>query len=169
MPNYFAMTSQRLAMLLKMQDMYQAATDIAAPDTPSGKRHYGITFDNVVMGPIADQQLRKRFTLGIVADPERKNESFPVIDPLFDVAVEFAVVKQKADEEPGILAERVLAVVQQIIYDDRSLGDLAIDVTEIGSTVDLTTYSDSSIRGVVQWRIQYRHSQNNVYTDQPTV
>jgi len=155
----------RLQILQHIKGLYQAATDNIDP--PAGKRHYGLEFSVVGLGPLSDADNRKRFSVGIIPGHELKSDLFPLKTSMFEVTIEFRVTVNKDDGEPMVLAERVLGVVQQIMYDDQTLGGLVIKHDEIGNEQDMFTYNDRAISGMVQFRVHYRHGTNTVYDGMP--
>lgn len=157
--------THRLKIIRYVKALYEAAVDNPTP--PSGKVHYGAAFSTVALGPLGDTDNRKRFVVGLVPGPERKSDLYPLKTAMFDLTIEFRATKNKDDEEPLILAEQLLGVVQQIMYDDEDLGELCIKHDEIGNEQDMFTHQDRSIQGMVQFRIHYRHSGNSVYTTTP--
>lgn len=121
-----------------------------------------VTFSTVELGSLLDADMRKRFSIGIVAGKETKSALYPLLEAIFSVAVEFRVVKNANDEKPAILAEQMLAVVQRIIAVNRTMGGLAVDTLETGNEIDLTSYADRSVMGVVFLEVRYRHAFNDV-------
>lgn len=167
MPDLFGTDSVRLDILKYIKGLYEAATDQDPP--ASGKKYYGLKFSIVEIGPLGDPDARKRSAIGIVAGPERKSDLFPLKTSMFEVAVEFRITVNRDDDQPGILAERMLGVVQQIVYDDDTLGGKVIKVDETGNEVDLMTYADRTVEGVVRFNVHYRHTFANVFDTTPTV
>ncbi len=158
-------TTLRLEILEYIRGLYQAAVDNETP--PTGYKHYGMQFSVVALGPLSREDNRKRFSVGIVPGRELKSDLFPLKTSMFDVTIEFRVTVNKDDEEPMVLAERVLGVVQQIMYDDENFGGLIIKHDEVGNEQDMFTYNDKAISGMVQFRIHYRHGNNTVYDGMP--
>lgn len=167
MSRQFSEISVRLGILNQIKAMYSAVTDEENPPAP--KKNYGIRFSVVAIGPLSDPDLRKQFSIGIVASTEKKSDLYQLAQNQFDITIEFRAVVNQGDDDPGILAERVLAIVQQVIYDDRTIGGLVIDTHEIGSTIDLVTYSDRTIVGLVIFQVLYRHSPQDVYDPNPSI
>jgi hypothetical protein len=67
------------------------------------------------------------------------------------------------------LAEQVLTQIQQCIYADKTMGGLAVDTVEIGNEIDLDTYGDDTVVGVMYIRVNYRHSHKDVTNPYPEV
>lgn len=155
----------RLQILKHIKGLYEAVTD--EDPAPPGKVYYGMNFSVVGLGPLSDADHRKRFSLGIIPGPELKSDLFPLKTAMFTVTLEFKVTIQKSDPEPLEIAERVLGVVQQVMYDNDRFGDLIIKHDEIANEQDMFTYTDRAIGGMVQFRIHYRHGVNTVYDGQP--
>ena len=119
---------------------------------------YGITWSTVALGPLADFDQRKRYSLGVVPGAERETFSMPYIMVFLTVNVEFRITANRDDDAPGILAEQALTVVKRGITEDRTWGGIAIDTKIVGSEIDMTTYADRSIVGVCQAEVQFRYS-----------
>ena len=151
----------RLRIIRYVQGLYEAAVD--NPDPPEGKRHYGLEFSVVGMGPLRDTDARKRYVVGLVPGREIKDDLFPLKSVMLDLVVEFRVVANQPDEDPLLLAEQVMGVVQQIVNDDENFGGLIIKHDEVGNEQDMFSYTDRTAQGMVQFRIHYRHFINDVY------
>ncbi len=160
MAGKFTENTMRLLILQYMVDLYSGIDPLI----------YGIGFGTVALGPIDDTDFRRKTAIGIVPGVEDKQDLFPLKDVTLEVGVEFRIAVQKLDdEEPGIFAERMLGVVQQIMYDDTDFGGLILMHNETGSSVEMDTYADKNVVGVVNFEIRYRHAHNNVYDPNPTV
>jgi len=147
------MTSVRLQVL----NAIVAKFDGMQADQPA-QDPYGITWSTVALGPLADFDQRKRYSLGVVARAEKEDFSMPYIMCFLTVNVEFRVTANRDDDPPGVLAEQALTVVKRALTADRTWGGKAIDTKIVGSEVDLTTYADRSIVGVCQAQVQFRYS-----------
>lgn len=164
----FSSDSVRLGILRYIKTLYEAATD--QTPAPSGKVYYGVTFSTVKIGPLSDPDARKLNAIGIHVDPETKIDLFPLKQSTLPINIEFRWTANRDDpDDPGVMAEKMLAVVQQVIYDDQSLGGLVIMANEESNEVDLVTYADRTVQGVVKFNVLYRHSTINVYDPNPTV
>ncbi len=160
MAGKFSENPIRLQVLSYVRDLYTDASEAT----------YGLKFGEVGIGPLDDTDFRKRTAIGIVPGVEDKGDLFPLKDNTLSVAIEFRIAVQMADgEDPGIYAERMLGVVQQIMYDDDNFGGLIMFHSETGNSVEMDTYSDKNVVGVVNFDIRYRHAHNNVYDPDPTV
>jgi len=146
-------TSVRLTILNAIVAMFQNMQADQPTNDP-----YGITWSTVALGPLADYDQRKKYSLGVVPGPEKETFSMPYIMCFLTVNVEFRVTANRDDVAPGILAEQALTVVKRAITADRTWGGIAIDTKTIGSEIDLTTYADRSVVGVCQAQVQYRYS-----------
>lgn len=155
----------RLNILLKIKEIYEAVIDNPSP--PPGRVNYGMEFSVVGLGPLSAADHRKRFAVGIIPGPELKSDLFPLKTAMLTVTLEFRVTINKDDGIPLVLAERVLGVVQQVMYDNPDLGGLIIKHDEIGNEQDMFTYNDKAIEGMVQFRVHYRHGTNTVYDGMP--
>ncbi|MDR3739018.1 MAG: hypothetical protein P4L40_08350 [Terracidiphilus sp.] len=130
---------------------------------------WGLKFSTVELGPLGDPDQRKQYSVGVVPGPEKNGFEFPYAMVFLKVDVEFRVTANRGDAKPGILGERALGVVKQVLLDDRQLSGQAIDTKITGSEVDLQTYTDRSIVGVVHFEVQYRTSHSDVYSQTPSV
>ncbi len=146
-------TSVRLTILNAIVAMFQNMQADQPTNDP-----YGITWSTVALGPLADFDQRKKYSLGVVAGPEKETFSMPYIMCFLTVNVEFRVTANRDDDAPGILAEQALTVVKRAITADRTWGGIGIDTKITGSEIDLTTYADRSVVGVCQATVQYRYS-----------
>jgi hypothetical protein len=167
MTNTFQDNTVRKSLLDVFVANYAAAVDNPTP--PTGQKHYGIQFDVVKLGPLGNQDFRKRSAIGIVADKEVKTLLFPLREPRFKVIVEFHYTINQGDEDPAVIAERLLGVVTQIMYDDSTLGGLAIMCDDVDNSVDLDTYADRSVKGTVTWEVLYRHNMQSIYDPDPSI
>ena len=147
------MTSVRLQVLNAIVAKFEGMQADQPAQDP-----YGITWSTVALGPLADFDQRKRYSLGVVAGPEKEDFSMPYIMSFLTVNVEFRVTANRDDAAPGVLAEQALTVVKRGLTADRTWGGKAIDTKIVGSEVDLTTYADRSIVGVCQAQVQFRYS-----------
>ena len=147
------MTSVRLEILKNIVQSFRDMKAEQPADDP-----YGITFSTVELGPLADYDQRKRYSLGVVAGPEKEAFSMPYIMCWLTVNVEFRVTVNRDDKMPGELIEQLLTVVRRRMTEDRQWGGLAIDTKVTGSEIDLTTYADRSAVGVCVCEVQYRYS-----------
>jgi hypothetical protein len=147
------MTSVRLTILNAMVTSFQNM----AADQPTNDP-YGVTFSTVALGPLADYDQRKRYSLGVVAGPEKETFTIPYITCWLQVNVEFRVTVNRDDTAPGVMIEQLLTIVKRRLTEDRTWGALAIDTKVIGSEIDLVTYADRSAVGVCVAEVQYRYS-----------
>ena len=147
------MTSVRLTIL----NAIRAAFVTMEANKPVGDP-YGITFSTVEIGPLSGNDQRKRYSLGIVAGPEKEAFSFPYIMCFLTLNIEFRVTVNREDPDPGVLVEQVLTVVKRQMTADRTWGGIAIDTKVTNSEVDLITYADRSAMGVCVCQVQYRYN-----------
>jgi hypothetical protein len=147
------MTSVRLTILNNMVATFQAVQADQPTDDP-----YGITFSTVALGPLADYDQRKRFSLGVVPGPEKETFIIPYVMCFMTVNFEFRVTVNRDDEAPGIMIEQLLTVVKRLVTANRQWGGVAIDTKVTGSEIDLITYADRSAVGVMTAEVQYRYS-----------
>lgn len=128
-------TSVRLNILNAIVAVFQKMQADQPTNDP-----YGITWSTVALGPLADYDQRKKFSLGVVAGPEKETFSMPYIMCFLTVNVEFRVTANRDDNPPGVLAEQALSVVKRALTADRTWGGIAIDTKITGSGIDLTTH-----------------------------
>jgi hypothetical protein len=146
-------TSVRLSILSAIVATFQNMHADQPADDP-----FGITWSTVALGPLADYDQRKKYSLGVVPGPEKETFSMPYIMCFLTVNVEFRVTANRNDDPPGVLAEQALTVVKRALTADRTWGSKALDTKVIGSEIDLVTYADRSVVGVCQATVQYRYS-----------
>ena len=108
--------------------------------------------------------MNKRFTVGIVAGDEKKTDTFPYKNCALPIAIEFQRVKQMDEGKAAVLAEEMLTAVQRVVYSSEQLGlpDIVIMVQETGNTIDLDSFQDKAVAGVLFLEVQYRHSRHDV-------
>jgi hypothetical protein len=160
--NLFTSDSVRLDLIRYIESLYINAVD--EDPAPVGKKFYGIVFSSVGVGPLLELDNRRLSSIGIVVGGEVKDDIYPYKDPTLEINIEFRYTVNRGDLSTGILAERVLGVVQQIMVDDRTLGGRAIKVDEVQNGLDLVSYSDRTIAGFVRFEVHYRHHAQNVYS-----
>lgn len=158
MPDLFNTPTIRREILEFIKGLYEAVNEAS----------YGIKFSSVRLGPLGNPDSTKLCVVGIVPGDERKSDLYPLKTSLFDVNIEFSVTANKGDV-PGVLVEKFLGVIQQVMYDNDTLGGLVIMCQERRSTIDMFTYLDKTIMGVVTFEVHYRHNTKSVYIDLPTV
>jgi hypothetical protein len=152
----------RLSILRYVQALYQAATEVNP--APGGKRFYGLHFTVAEIGPLGDPDSRKQYVVGIVPGKEQKSDLFPLRTAMFPIRVEFRGTHNANDDKPGVFVENLLGVVQQVIYDDDTLGGLVLSALETENEIDMQTYADRTVQGVVTFMVHYRHTTQSVYT-----
>lgn len=139
--------SVRHRILHNMVEVFRAV------DTPT----YPIKFSTVQLGPLSDHDHRKRFAIGIVPGPERYTASYPYTERLLQVAIEFRITVNQNDPYPGDMAEQVLTVLERVVIDNNTWGDLALKTDLENNELDMTTYADRSVMGVLWVVVHYRH------------
>ena len=147
------MTSVRLTVLNAIVSMFQGMAADQPTDDP-----YGITWSTVGLGPLAPFDQRKRYSLGVVAGPQKEVWQWPYIMCFMTVNVEFRVTVNSDDSTPGEMIEQALTVVARALTADRTWGGIAIDTKVASNEVDLITYADRSAVGVCQCVVQLRYS-----------
>jgi hypothetical protein len=157
------MNSVRLQILEAIVNSFAAMTADQPTDDP-----YGVTFSTVALGPLADWDQRKRYSLGVVAGPERETYQYPFVMSWITVNLEFRVTVNRDDDSPGKMIEELLTVVKRRAVQDRQWGGLAIDTKITGSEIDLLTYADRSAVGVCMVEVQFRYGFNDPRTQNPS-
>jgi len=160
MPDYFNAETIRSKILKSVAALYEAVT-VAT---------YGVDFPYVKHGPLGNPDGTKFITIGVVAGEERKSDLYPLINSLLDITVEFSVTANKG-EVPALMAEKVMGVVQQVFYNNDQLGlpDIVVLFHERRSAIDMFTYSDKTMLGMVTFEVLYRHNTQTVYSENPSV
>ena len=121
-------------------------------------------YSTVELGPLLDGDARKRTAIGIVPGTEVNDvRFFPIMECKLPVTIEWRITVQ-AKEKPGVMAEVMLAEVQRVIAMDRTMNGFAIDVKETGNEIDVLSYADKTVNGIVQLLIIYRHDLDEVRT-----
>lgn len=157
------MTSVRLRILEAIVAFFEGMVATSPLDDP-----YGITWSIVGLGPIIDTDHRKRYTLGVVAGPEKEAFQFPYVMCFLHVNIEFRVTCNRDDLAPGVMIEQALTVVKRGLTADRTWGGLAIDTKIVNSEIDLVTYADRSALGVCVAEVQYRYGYDDPRDQFPT-
>ena len=139
--------------------------DFRAVDLPD----WPLKFSTVELGPLADTDQRKRYSIGIVAGPEKERHTFPYIECNFTVGVEFRVTVNRNDDRPALIAEEVLTVIKRVLNNNRSWGGLAVDTKRTGNEIDMTTYGDRSVVGVCFCEVMFRHSHLDPRNENPDI
>lgn len=142
----------RLTLLKKIKTIFEGVTDQGDPVPPN----YGVKFSVVGIGALSAVNATKRYAIGIVVGDEKLPTTTGTRDPILSVDIEFRQTINQGDPEPGLAVEMLLAQVQQIIMDNETLDGEAISFQEVGNEIDITTYSDKTVRGVVRCELQYR-------------
>lgn len=155
--------SIRLQCLRRLKANFEAVKRGEPTDDP-----YLFGFSVVAIGPLADFDNRKLTAVGIVVGAEQPSDQMPNLSQkILTCNIEWRITRNKGDEDPGILAEIMLTEVQRVMYSDRTLGGLCIDIRETGNEVDLDTYLDRGVVGVLRTEILYRHSWDDPRTVDP--
>ena len=144
------MISLRRRILERMVAVFSAASVVVGETL--------VSFSSVVHGPLDETDHRKRFSAGIVPEPERYEDHYPFLDRLLRVGVEFRVTINRDDPAPGVLAEDVLTAVEHLLLQNQDWGGLALDTRLTSNTIDMVNAADRSVLGVVLAEIHYRHN-----------
>lgn len=165
------MTAQsiRHRILLDMISRFEAVQPMDPAPPAFDPTDWPLKFSTVALGPLSEEDHRKRFTLGLVPAPERYTNLFPYQERFLQVGIEFRVTVNKGDDPPGELFEQLLTVVERVVQGNRTWGGLAIDTQFDNNEQDMVTYGARSILGVLYATIQYRHSHQDSRDPQPAV
>lgn len=133
---------------------------IAPPPTgtPPTDDDWPLKFSVVELGPLGPENARFQYSAGVVPGVERYSDLYPLIVNDLQVAIEYRATKNKGDEDPQIMAERVLTVLKRLVLQNKKWDGLCTDTKLINSETDLANYSDRSVVGVLFIQVQYRHS-----------
>lgn len=119
---------------------------------------YDFRWDAVVRHPIGQAEERKRWALAVLEGDEQKKPRVACVDCLLPVELEFRVLLDSQDEPAECLNE-VLLNIQRKIREDISLGELVVDVRELGNTHIVESFLDRKVEGSVFIEIQYHHDE----------
>lgn len=128
---------------------------------------WGLKFSIVAMGPLAAPDFRRRFSIGIVPQQETYGDLFPLITRSLQIAIEFRATVNKDDEDPGLVAEFLLGKVEGICLQDITWGGLAISTKLRGNEVNMVTFADRTIDGVLFLTVDYRHARKDPANPDP--
>lgn len=151
----------RLRILQTIVDTFKAL--LVDPDDLESNPVFSV----VELGPLGDPDNRKRFTIGIVPQPERYTHSFPFLQRALAVAIEFRVTVNKGDPRPGVMYEQLLGVVEHTVLKNETWGGLAIKTELKNSDQDIASYDDKSVTGVLLTEVLYRHGTDDPYNPAP--
>jgi hypothetical protein len=146
--------SLRLDILLAMVDTFKA---VVATDPPAFE-DFNMEFSTVELGSLGDEDHKKRYSLGIVPLRERYGDKFPFQERWLTVGFQFRVTVNRGDEKPGVMAERLLTVVERVVLANPTWGGLAIDTRLQSNENDMVDYGDKSVQGALFAEVHYRHS-----------
>ena len=151
--------SLRSQILTTVRGLFQAV----AKDAPLADP-YPFAWSRAELGPLTMGDFNKTYTIGIVAGDETKSDLYPLKACTLPIAIEFQRVRQKDESTPGELAEETLTLVQRVINEASNGGhntlglDFVIDVSETGNHIDLDSFADKAILGVLYIDVHYRHA-----------
>lgn len=165
------MKSMREKILDAIRDDFLAVApppNFNDPDYVPAASDWPLKFSTVELGPLDDGDQKRRYSLGIVAGPEKERHTFPYIECNWEIAIEFRITVNQGDPKPAIMGERVLTVVKRVVTNNPSWGGLAVDTKRTRNELDLSTYGDKTVAGVQFIEVMYRHSHldpRNPYPD----
>lgn len=145
--------SLRLNILEQIKSTFEAVEAVENPEADE----FDVQFSVVELGPLGDADHKKRYSLGIVPLRERYGHKFPFIERWLTIGIEYRVTVNRGDEKPGIMAERMLTVLERVILTNQTWNGLAIDTELDNNEVDMTDYDDKSVQGVLFITVHYRH------------
>lgn len=125
---------------------------------------YTFKFGVVGLGSLGDVDNRKRNAVGIVPGAEVKEPKFPLTQNTLPVAIEFRRLVNQGDNDPGEEVEDILGQLQHYLGEDNKMGGLAVDFVETGCEIDLDSYTDKTVQGVIFMEMRYRHRIGDPYT-----
>jgi hypothetical protein len=123
----------------------------------------------VELGPLGDTSHTKRYAVGVVPGKETHMERYPVLENNLQVHIEFRITVNKGDSGPLTMAHDFLGVLQNCMAADPSLGGIAIDTQFLGNELDLETFADKSIMGVLLLQVTYRHMRQDFSNPNPSI
>lgn len=138
-----------------------APPDTSAPDYVPSDADWPFAFSDVMMGPLGAEDNRKRYVAGIVPSTGVHSDLIPYIVYDLNVGIEFRATRNKGDDNPQIMAEQVLTVLQRVVLKNTTWDGLALDTHLVGDEIDLVNYSDKSINGVLFIKVQFRHARSD--------
>lgn len=150
--------SVRMTLLERIQAAYLTVKPPTDPAHVPTDDDWPYAFSSVDLGPLELEDHRKKHSIGIVPGPEKERFTFPFIECNFEIGVEFRITVNKGEEKPLIQAERMLTVVKRVIDIDRTWGGLAVDTKRKGNNIDLSSYGDKTVFGVMFIEVMFRHS-----------
>lgn len=151
------MKSKRQIILDQIKALFEAVKETLPNDDP-----YPFSFGRVSSGPLPLGDTKKQFSVGIVPGQETKTHLYPFLQCKLPVAIEFQRVRQKDEGEPGPLAEEMLTVAQRVMLTSKlGLPEIVIDVVETGNEIDIESFQDKAVAGVLYVDISYRHAHND--------
>lgn len=156
--------SVRKDILLNIQEVFQG---IAPPDPsdPPDPDAWPFAFGEVTIGPLDLQDHRRAYSLGIVPGRETERHTFPYIECMLPISLEFRVTVNRGDNG-ALLAEDTLTVIKRVIDQNRKWTDAVVDTKRVSNETDLTS-SDRSIFGVQIIEVMYRTSHLDPRDAQP--
>jgi hypothetical protein len=128
---------------------------------PPSDDDWPLQFSVVKLGPLAEENQRKRYSVGIVPGPEDYSDLYPYIVCDQQIGIEFRATKNKDDDDPQTMAEQLLTVLKRVVLNNETWDGLALKTDLVNSEVDLINYSDRSIVGVLFIKVQYRHARRD--------
>jgi hypothetical protein len=150
-------SSVRRKLIEAMRSTFQAVDEAT----------HGLKFSIVAVGPLADPDYRRRYSIGLVPQQEIYGDLYPHITRELQVAIEFRVTVNRDDEDPGLMAEHMLGVIETICLADITWGGRAIDTKLMGNEVNMATFADRTVDGVLFVRVKFRHARHDPTNPDP--
>lgn len=151
------MKSVRQLVVEKIREKFIA---VDVPDWP-------LKFSVVALGPLGDEDFKKRYSIGIVPGVEKYSHEFPYIVRDGQIAIEFRVVRNQGDAEPQLLGEQLLTLCEQLVLRNKTWDGLAMDTQLVGNEIDLVNASDRSVQGVLFISVKFRHGTDDPVNPDP--
>lgn len=130
---------------------------------------HGVEFSTVELGPLDAGDFKQRYSIGIVPRSERFIEQYPLLLCFMAVSIEFRITINRGDPKPVLMGEKVLTAVKQIVAANPKWNNLAIDTKFVGSEIDVESYGDRTVMGVLAVEVEFRHARRDPVDPNPTV
>jgi len=131
------------------------------PTDDPNVRPYAFGFDHVQRQPFTSASRGKEYICAIIDNNEFKEpDTDPVVRSTINVIIEFLVLV-KSKENPTTKMNLVFAETERRLKEDRTFGNLAIDIVVTSSETDIESDQDKYIEGALFFDIKYRHNNND--------
>lgn len=161
------MDTVRTTILKAIKQRFEAIeppSNIKDPGYVFDLADWPLKFSVVALGPLGQPDHSKAYVAGIVPISDKETAKFPFVYVDTRIGIEFRATRNKGDDAPVIVGERLLGVVKRAIMMDPTWGGLAIDTNLDGNEIDLISYEDKTIAGVQFLEVKYRHDHRDPRT-----